>query len=192
VTDEAISAADKRCGGGLYVLAAVLAALAAAATAFAQEQTPERRLVQAFSAYCIATAAEPLRVRTAIQHVARLGVALETYPDARFETAEILDTTGSSDPHQRMLIYFGERDAGHSRICQVNVPWGEKAKIVAEVVANLTLAGGTSTVTREGQFETDLTRWTTRIGNAEAVVEFGMPTYAGASGRALTLSLEGL
>jgi hypothetical protein len=130
-------------------------------------------------------------VRTALEHIARFGLA-ETYPDARFETAEILDATGRSDPDQRMLIYFGERDAGGSRICQVNVPWGEKAKIVAEVVGSLSLAGGTSTLSREGQYETDLTRWTTRLGNAEALVEFGMPTYAGTAGRALTLSLEGL
>jgi hypothetical protein len=173
------------------IAACLLAAIVAAGSVSAQDRTPERRLVEAFSTYCIATAAEPLRVRTAIERIARFG-ALQTYPDARFETAEILDATSSSDPHQRMLIYFGESDAGHRRICQVNVPWGEKAKIVAEVVRNLTLAGGTSTVTREGQFETDLTRWTTQIGKTEAVVEFGMPTYVGASGRALTLSLEGL
>ena len=97
-----------------------------------------------------------------------------------------------SDPHQRMLIYLGQGfgDSGRKRTCQVNMPWGEKATLVAEVVANLNLADGTSSVVREGEFDTDLTRWTTRIGNTEAVVEFGMPTYAGAAGRALTLSLE--
>jgi len=71
------------------------------------------------------------------------------------------------------------------------LPWGDKATLVAEVVANLNLADGTSSVVREGEFDTDLTRWTTRIGNTDAVVEFGMPTYAGAAGRALTLSMEG-
>jgi hypothetical protein len=176
---------------GSYVLAQLLAAVAIAGSASAQDRTPERRLVQAFSTYCIATAAEPLRIRTAIEHIARFGAAIETYPDARFETAEIVDTTGRSDPQQRMLIYFGESEAGRRRICQVNVPRGEKAKIVAEAVRNLTLSDGTSTVIREGQFEMDLTRWTTRVRNTEATVEFGMPTYAGAAGRALTLSLEG-
>jgi hypothetical protein len=177
---------------GSHVLAALAAATAAAGTAVAQDGTPERRLVQAFSMYCIATAAEPVRVRAAIGRIARFGMDIETYPDARFETAEILDTTGRSDLHQRMLIYFGESDAGSRRTCQVNVPWGEKAKIIAELVGNLTLTGETSSVIREGQFETDLTRWKTRVGNTEAAVEFGMPTYAGAAGRALTLSLEAL
>jgi len=92
-----------------------------------------------------------------------------------------------------MLIYLGQGlgDSGRKRTCQVNMPWGEKATLVAEVVANLNLADGTSSVVREGEFDTDLTRWTTRIGNTDAVVEFGMPTYAGAAGRALTLSMEG-
>jgi hypothetical protein len=153
---------------------------------------PERRLVQAFNAYCIATAAEPVRVRAAIGGTARLGLQTDRFPGGHFETAEILDATGRSDPHQRMLIMFGEgrSESGRRRTCQVNVPWGEKAKLVAEVVANLHLADGTSSVVREGRFDTDLTRWTIRVGNTEAVVELGMPTFAGAPGRALTLSLE--
>jgi hypothetical protein len=176
-----------------FALAPLLAAVAAMGPAVAQERTPERRLVQAFSAYCVGTAAEPVRVRAAIASIARPGLEVERYPDASFETGEILDSTGRSDPHQRMLIYFGERltGRGRSRICQVNVPWAEKAKLVAEVVAKLSLADGTSSVIREGQYDTDLTRWTTRIGDTEAVVEFGMPTFAGAAGRALTLSVEG-
>jgi hypothetical protein len=91
-----------------------------------------------------------------------------------------------------MLITYGWGfgESGRKRYCQVNLPWGDKATLVAEVVANLNLADGTSSVVREGEFDTDLTRWTTRIGNTDAVVEFGMPTYAGAAGRALTLSLE--
>ena len=91
-----------------------------------------------------------------------------------------------------MLIYFGEfaGTTGRKRTCQVTLPWGDKAKLVAGVVAALSLADGTSAVIKEGQFDTDLTRWTTRIGDTEAVVEFGMPTYAGAAGRAFTLSLE--
>jgi hypothetical protein len=176
----------------LYVLAPLLAAGSATVSAIAQERTPERRLVQAFNAYCIATAAEPVRVRAEIASTARSGLDVERYPDASFETAEILDSTGRSDPQQRMLIYFGEQlnGLGRRRICQVNVPWGEKAELVAEVVAKLSLADGTSSVIREGQYDTDLTRWTTRVGAVPAVVEFGMPTFAGAAGRALTLSLE--
>jgi len=175
---------------GCYVLVQLLAAIAVVGSASAQDRTPEGRLVQAFGTYCIATAAEPSRVRTAIERIARFGVAIEAYPDARFETAEIVDPTGRSDLQQRMLIHFGESDAGRRRTCQVNVPWGDKDKIVAEIVGSLTLAGGTSTVVREGRYETDLTRWTTRVGSTEAVVEFGMPTYAGAAGRALTLTTE--
>ena len=109
------------------------------------------------------------------------------------DAAEILDSTARSDPHQRMLIYLGRGlgDSGRKRTCQVNMPWGEKAKLVAEVVSNLNLADGTSSVVREGEFDTDLTRWTTRIGDTEAVVELGMPTYAGAAGRAFTLTVDG-
>jgi len=175
------------------VLAPLLMAAAAMSPAIAQERTmPEHRLVRAFRTYCVATAAEPVRIRAAIASTGRAALDVQRYPDALYENAEILDATGRSDPTQRMLIYFGERltGRGRARICQVNVPWGEKAKLVAEVVANLGLADGTSTVVRENRFETDLTRWTTRIGTAEAVVEFGMPTYASAAGRALTLSLE--
>jgi hypothetical protein len=177
---------------GLCALAPLLAAVAVTGSAFAQEQTPEYRLVQAFSAYCMATAAEPLRVRAAIGGTARLGLQTSRFPDGRFETAEISDSTGRSDPHQRMLITFGERrgEGGRRRMCQVNVPWGEKAKLVAEVIANLSVANGSSTVVQEGRFDTDLTRWTTRVGTTEAVVELGMPTFAGAPGRALTLSLK--
>jgi hypothetical protein len=118
-------------------------------------------------------------------------VTIETYPDARFETAEIVDSTGRSDPQQRMLIYFGESDAGRRRTCQVNVPWGDKDKILAEVGSNLSLADRTSSLVREGQYDTDLTSWTTRIGSTKAVVELGIPTYAGAAGRALTLTVDG-
>ena len=122
----------------------------------------------------------------------RSGPEVERYPGALFETAEILDSTGRSNPHQRMLIYFGERlSSGRGRICQVNVPWAEKAKLMAEVVANLNLVDGTSSVVREGQYDTDLTRWTTRIGGTEAIIELGMPTYTGAAGRALTLTVDG-
>jgi hypothetical protein len=62
---------------------------------------------------------------------------------------------------------------------------------MAEVVANLNLVDGTSSVVREGQYDTDLTRWTTRIGGTEAIIELGMPTYTGAAGRALTLTVDG-
>jgi hypothetical protein len=179
---------------GSSLLTQLLAAVAAGAFAWpaiAQSLPPEHRLVHAFRTYCVATAAEPVRVRAAIG-TARSALDVQRYPDALYENAEILDATGRSDPSQRMLIYYGERltGRGRARICQVNVPWGEKTKVVAEVVANLGLADGTSAVVRENRFETDLTRWTTRIGTAEAVVEFGMPTYASAAGRTLTLSLE--
>src|SRR5262245_57647614 len=180
---------------GSSMLTQILAAVAAGALAWsatAQSLPPEHRLVQAFRTYCVATAAEPVRVRAAIASTARSGLDVQRYPDALYEAAEILDATGRSDQHQRMLIYFGERlsGGGRSRICQVNVPWGEKAKLVAEAVSLLSLADGKSAIVREGQFDTDLTRWTTRVDNIEAVVELGMPTFDGAAGRALTLSLE--
>jgi hypothetical protein len=180
--------------GCFYVLAPLLAAVAATGSAIAQEVTPERRLVQAFSRYCVATAAEPMLVRAEIERVAPLEPKGRAHyaNGGFFESAEILDSTGRSDPHQRMLITFGQGlgDSGRSRTCQVNLPWGDKAKLIAELVGSLALADGTSSVVREGEFDTDLTRWATRIGRTEAVVEFGMPTYAGAAGRALTLSLE--
>jgi hypothetical protein len=176
-----------------FILAALLAAIAAG-SANAQEGTPERRLVQAFSAYCMATAAEPLRIQAEVPKVATLVPRTSDRwgNGARTETAEIWDSVGRRDPHQRMLITYGWGfgDSGRKRYCQVNLPWGDKARLVAEVVANLSLADGTSSVVREGQYDTDLTRWTTRLGDAEAVIELGMPTYAGAAGRALTLSLE--
>jgi hypothetical protein len=172
----------------------LLAAVAAAGSAIAQERTPEQRLVQAFIKYCVETSADPDLLRAEIEK----GAPLKPYGETRFanrsffDAVEILDSTARSDPHQRMLIYLGQGlgESGRKRTCQVNIPWGEKAKFVAEVVSNLSLADGASRVIREGQLDTDLTRWATRIGGTEAVVEFGMPTYAGAAGRALTLSLE--
>jgi hypothetical protein len=163
----------------------------AAGGALAQDRTPENRLVQAFSAYCVATAAAPVRVRAAIKSMARLGED-RWGNGALFETAEILDATARSDPHQRMLITFGQAPnaGGHKRTCQVNVSWGDKAKLISEVVGHLAVAGGVSTVVTEGRHETDLTRWTVRVGNSEAMVELGMPTYAGAPGRALTLTID--
>jgi hypothetical protein len=178
--------------GGPYVLAPLLVVLAATAAAFAQQQTPEHRLVQAFIKYCVETSADP-DLRAEIEKGAPLKLAGETrFAGGRpfIDSAEVLDSIARRDPHQRMLIYLRQGGLGHKRTCQVNMPWGEKAKVVAEVVSNLSLADGTSSVVREGEFDTDLTRWTTRIGDKEAVVEFGMPSYAGAAGRALTLSLE--
>jgi hypothetical protein len=150
-------------------------------------------LVEAFRAYCVATAAEPARVQAAIETKGKHEPDVATFMNGgKILSAEIWPSTGWNDPHQRMLITFGWGlgDSGRKRSCQVNVPWGEKAKFVAEVTADLSLGEGTSTVIREGQFDTDLTRWTARVGNTEAVVEFGMPTFAGAPGRAITLSLE--
>jgi len=180
---------------GPHVLAPLLAAIAAAWSANAQERTPEHRLVRAFNAYCVATAGEPVRVRAAIKSTAQLRLVGEDRwgNGAIFVTAEILDSIGRSDPHQRLLIFFGQAlgDSGYKRTCQVTMPWGDKAKLIAELADQLTIVGGTSTVVKEGRFETDLTRWATRVGNAEAVVELGMPTYAGAPGRALTLTIDG-
>ena len=170
----------------------LLVVAGATGAAQAQARTPENRLVQAFGAYCVATAAAPVRVRAAIKSMARLGLAEDRWGSgALFETAEILDATGRTDPHQRMLITFGQApDAGgHKRTCQVNVSWGDKAKLISELVDNLAVAGGASTVVKEGQYETDLTRWTIRVDDIEAMVELGMPTYAGAPGRALTLTI---
>jgi len=179
---------------GPHTLAALVAAMAATIPVYGQDRTPEQRLVQAFIRYCVGTSADSDLLRAEIEK----GAPLKPYGETRFgnrsfmDAAEILDSTARNDPHQRMLIYLGQGlgDSGRKRTCQVNMPWGEKATLVAEVVANLNLADGTSSVVREGEFDTDLTRWTTRIGNTDAVVEFGMPTYAGAAGRALTLSLE--
>jgi hypothetical protein len=181
---------------GHCVLLPILAAMAASMSALAEDQTPERHLVEAFRAYCVATAAEPARVRAAIETKGKLEPRGLVYlvNGGEIQSAEILPSSGRSDLHQRMLITYGRGlgDSGRKRSCQVNLPWGEKAKLVAELAAaDLSLGDGTSTVVREGQFDTDLTRWTTRIGDKEAVVELGMPTYAGAAGRALTLSLEG-
>jgi hypothetical protein len=190
VIDEMTTVA-KRPSGGLYV-ASMVAALAVTGSAFAQDRTPERRLVQAFIKYCVETSADP-DLRAEIEKGAPLKLVGETrFAGGRpfIDSAEILDPTARRDPHLRMLIYLREGGFGHKRTCQVNMPWGEKAKVVAEVVSDLRLADGTSSVVREGEFDTDLTRWTTRIGDKEAVIEFGMPTYAGAAGRALTLSLE--
>jgi hypothetical protein len=179
---------------GRHLLAPPLVALATAGAAFAQQQTPEHRLVQAFRSYCIATAAAPGRVEAEIEKAAKFeSKAVVRFANGgRLESVEVLDAVGQRDPHQRMLVAFGWGlgDSGRRRSCQVNMPWGDKAKVVAEVVSSLNLADGTSSVIREGEFDTDLTRWTTRIGDTGAVVEFGMPTYDGAAGRALTLSLE--
>jgi hypothetical protein len=168
--------------------------MAATAPVCGDDRTSEQRLVQAFVKYCVDTAADP-DLRAQIEKGAPLKMAGETrFASGRpfIDSAEILDSTAHRDPHQRMLITYGHGlgDSGRKRTCQVNVPWGEKDKVIAEVVSNLSLADGTSTVVREGRYDTDLTRWTIRIGETEAVVEFGMPTYAGAAGRVLTLSLE--
>lgn len=181
--------------GRLCVLPPFLAAVATATgVAIAQEGTPERHLVEAFRAYCVATGAEPARIWATIEKMGKIEPRDSAHlaNGGRIQSAELLPSTGRSDPHQRMLITYGWGlgDSGRKRSCQVNLPWGEKAKLIAEVVGNLNVADETSGVVQEGQFDTDLTRWTTRIDNTEAVVELGMPTYAGAAGRALTLSLE--
>jgi hypothetical protein len=188
-------ATAKMPSGGAFVLIALLAAVGVTTPATAQEKTPERRLVQAFHAYCIATAAAPGRVQTEIGKVAKFEsrAIMRHANGGHLESGEVVDAVGQRDPHQRMLVAFGWGlgESGRRLTCQVNMPWGEKTKLVAELVANLSLADGTSSVIREGQYDTDLTRWTTRIGNAEAVIELGMPTYAGAAGRALTLTVDG-
>jgi hypothetical protein len=177
-----------------HSLVALVAAMAATAPVFGQDQTPEQRLVQAFVKYCVGTSADPDLLRAEIENGAPLKVAGQTrFAGGRsfIDSAEILDPAGG-DPHQRMLIYFGQGlgDSGRKRTCQVNMPWGEKVKLITELVGSLSLTDRRSTVVREGGFDTDLTRWTTRLGKTEAVVEFGMPTYDGAAGRAFTLSLE--
>jgi hypothetical protein len=180
---------------GPHILAAVVAAMAATAPVSAQDRTPEQRLVQAFIKYCIGTSADQDLLRAEIEK----GAPLKPHSENRFgnrsfiDAVEILDSTARGDPHQRMLIYLqeGVGDSGRKRSCQVNMPWGDKAKLIAEVVGHLKVADGTSTFIREGQHDTDLTRWTTRIGNTEALVELGMPTYIGAAGRALTLTVDG-
>ena len=53
------------------------------------------------------------------------------------------------------------------------------------------LAGIYSVVVLEGQSEMELTPWTARVGDTEAVVELRVPTYAGAPGRILTLRVGG-
>jgi hypothetical protein len=177
-----------------YAALSILAAIASSRSALGQDRTHERYLVEAFRTYCVATAAEPARIQAAIETRETFKPDVVAFANGgRILSAEILPSTGRSDPHQRMLIRYGWGlgDSGRKRSCQVNLPWGEKAKLVAEVVSNLNLAHGTSSVVREGQYETDVTRWTTRIGDTEAVVEFGMPTYAGAAGRALTLTVDG-
>jgi hypothetical protein len=179
----------------LHVLATLMAAIAAMAPVCAQDRTPEQRLVQAFVKYCVGTSADPALLRDQIEK----GAPLKPYGETRFanrafiDQVEILDPAARSDPHQRMLIYLGQGlgDSGRKRSCQVSMPWGDKAKLIAEVAGYLKVADGSSTVIQEGQSNTDLTRWTTRIGDNEAVVELGMPTFTGAPGRALTLSLEG-
>jgi hypothetical protein len=176
-----------------WLLAAIAASTLFAGSATSQSLSPERRLVEAFRKFCVATAAEPVRVHAAIDEMVDLSrpdIISYGSGDVVWST-EILDSIGRTDPHQRLLITFGSRPGVNmrSRICQVNVPWGEKAKLVSEVVTSLNLADGTSSVVREGQYDTDLTRWKTRIVDTEAVIELGMPTYSGAAGRALTLSL---
>jgi hypothetical protein len=178
---------------GVYSLLPILAASAVSGSALAQDRTHERYLVEAFRTYCVATAAESGRIQAAIGTRGTFKPDVVSFANGgRILSAEIQPSTGRSDPHQRMLITYGWGlgGSGRKRSCQVNLPWGEKAKLVAEVVSTLNLTDGTSSVVREGQFDTDLTRWTTRIGDTEAVIELGMPTYTGAAGRALTLSLE--
>jgi hypothetical protein len=178
---------------GPFLVPLILAAIAAGGSARGQDRTPERNLVEAFRTYCVATAAEPARIQVAIETRGTFKPDVASFVNGgRILSAELLPSTGRSDPHQRMLITYGWGlgDSGRKRSCQVNLPWGEKAKLIAEVVRAVAVAGETSAVVREGQYDTDLTRWTTRIGDTEAVIELGMPTYAGAAGRALTLSLE--
>jgi hypothetical protein len=169
-----------------------MAAMTAITPVVGQERTPELRLVEAFIRYCVGNSAEP-DLRAEIEK----GAPLKLVGEARFygsrpfiDVAEILEPTARSDPYQRMLIYLGKGlgDGGRRRSCQVSLPWGSKPRLIAEVVRTLTMAEGTSSVINEGH--TDLTRWTTRIGGKEAVIELGMPTNVGIPGRALTLTLE--
>src|SRR5262245_40335287 len=128
----------------VHLVTQLLAAIIITGPAVAQERMPERRLVQAFRSYCIATAAAPGRVQAEIEKTARFeSKEVVRYPNGgRLELGEVLDAVGQRDPHQRMLVAFGWGlgESGRKRICQVNVPWGEKAKLLAEVVGNLNMA----------------------------------------------------
>jgi hypothetical protein len=182
--------------GTALVMAACLSAIAAGGRVLAQSESPEVRMIQAFSRYCVETAAEPALVRRAVEEAATLvprGTA--RFPNGGlYESAEILDSVARIDPHERILIRYGKGldGDGRERFCGVDVAWGQKHRIIAELHAKLAIADGTSTVEKasNGRDEVDITRWTTRVGNSEAVVELRMLTYAAPPGRYLELTVK--
>jgi hypothetical protein len=93
-----------------------------------------------------------------------------------------------------MLVEVGSGlgDSGRRRTCRVNMPGGDKVRLLAETAANLATGDGASDVVKEGGFKIDVTRWTIRIGDTDALIELGsMPTFAGAPRLALRLTVEG-
>src|SRR5262245_23816161 len=106
-----------------------LAALAFAGPAIAQSATSEVRIVEAFRAYCIATAARPARFQAEIER--RLGRAVSAgtnhYGD-RIQITQVMASIERGDPHRRLTVSIGAvpGSGGPMRRCRVEAAWGEK------------------------------------------------------------------
>ena len=131
----------------------------------AQERTAERDLVEAFSAYCVATTADPARVKVAVEKVGKwvlVGLSAEKIRDhwGEVEEAKISTAPVQGHPHHKMLVEVGSGlgDSGRRRTCRVNMPGGDKVRLLAETPANLATGDGASDVVKEGGFKIDVTR----------------------------------
>jgi hypothetical protein len=147
-----------------------LAALAVMAPALAQSAKPEARLVEAFRAYCIATAAQPTRFQAEIER--RLGRSIEVGTDRygdRVLITQVMASIEPGDPHRRMVASIGETPgrSGAMRLCRVEAAWSNKPDLVAALTAALPTAG-TPVALLESQTEMELTRWTIEVEGVRA------------------------
>jgi hypothetical protein len=163
-------------------------AIVGSGSAPAQAQAAETRFVQAFRTYCMVTAADSARFNAMLRERSRTW--REGFPVSVTRGMELV-TDG--DPHQRLLVDYGV-DVGPNgpmRTCSVDIAYADNALVLASLSRDLLVGNGTSTIILEGKYETEVTRWTTRIGNTDAVIEFRIPTYANAPGRTLALIVPG-
>lgn len=170
------------------------AAVAGTTPLHAQEQTVEDRLLHAFQKYCVNSLGDPaltgFELRKlgwtegpgGVDHFAEDGKYWITVHTSWIEQHKVA--------LRRLHVDMVEGAKIPTRTCQVSVPFADKAAIGFALVRHLALGEPTSPVASETSSETELTRWTMRVGRSDATVEFRTPIYSGAPGYSLTLIIQ--
>jgi hypothetical protein len=162
----------------------------AAVTSSVSAQAPsvESRFVQAFQSYCIATKVDLEHLKPEAGRPKVGAPSILQGPSIYWEWRGF-EFKLENDPHRRLEIQFGKGLSELPRTCTVSVAFADALLVVAALTHDF--GAGTSVLEGEGQFKTELTSWTTRVGTTEAVVELRVPPYSGAAGRTLTFLVGG-